>query len=104
MGAFNVVAFEWINPLTRENHSLRVQFKYGDTWQHEYKVGDTLKWGGNDVGDRRATRVVVDGCLESPGQSVVPTDFEVHIVDGRIAEVCPASGAYDFVAVGERLS
>ena len=26
----------------------RVQFKYGDTWQHDYMIGDRIKWGGND--------------------------------------------------------
>ena len=101
MGSFNVVTFEWTNPLTHERHTLRVQFKYGDTWQHEYEVGDMLKWDGNDLGVRSATHVVADGCLDGPEQSVVPTDFEVHVVNGRIAEVCSPSGTYDFIAVGE---
>jgi hypothetical protein len=28
----------------------RIQFKYGDTQQHDYSVGDRIKWGGNDIG------------------------------------------------------
>jgi len=52
---------------------VEIQFRYGDVWQHEYRVGDVLRWGGNDVG--------------APGQSMVR-------VEG-IAGPCPSCGAAD---------
>lgn len=99
MGAYNTVTFDWEDPATNEVRSLRAQFKYGDTWQDEYRVGDALRWGGNDIGDRFAKRVVVDAVLGEPVPSTdVPTDFEVHIVNGTIEKVVPASGKFDFAA------
>ena len=99
MGAYNTVTFNWNDPTTNEVRSLRAQFKYGDTWQDEYRVGDVLKWGGNDIGDRTAKRVVVDAVLDDSTPPVhVPTDFEVHILNGAIEKVVPASGQFDFVA------
>jgi hypothetical protein len=98
MGAFNTVVVPWKGPATSTKCELKVQFKYGDVWQHEYQVGDTLNWGGNDVGSREARRVVVDGVLEGePSIPGVPEDFEVHIVNNKIDKVIPATGAYDFV-------
>lgn len=98
MGAFNTVTAPWTDPATGNSHQLTVQFKYGDVWQHEYQIGDTLNWGGNDVGRREDRRVVVDGVLEGePSILGVPEDFEVHIVNNKIDRVIPATGAYDFV-------
>lgn len=36
-------------------------FKYGDSWQHHYVLGDKLNWGGNDVGEPGHKLVVVVG-------------------------------------------
>ena len=100
MGAFNTVVVPWQLRPSDQELELRVQFKYGDVWQHEYRIGDELRWGGNDVGLRGAKRVVVDGVVEHPHpRRGVPEDFEVHIVNNRIKEVRPASGAYNFVGL-----
>lgn len=40
---------------------LEIQFKFGDTWQHVYHVGDTLRWGGNDIGEPGHAHVLVEG-------------------------------------------
>jgi hypothetical protein len=98
MGAYNTVAFDWKDPATNEIRSLRAQFKYGDTWQDDYRVGDLLRWGGNDIGDRFARRVVVDAVLDDPAPTAdVPTEFELHVVNGTIEKVVPATGRFDFV-------
>jgi hypothetical protein len=102
MGAFNTVVVAWKNPATGQELELLVQFKYGDTWQHAYRLGDNVRWGGNDIGRRGAARVVVDGALEGkPPVAGIPEDFEVYIIDNRIEAVLPASGTYDFVREGE---
>jgi hypothetical protein len=102
MGAFNTVLIPWKNPTTGEAVNIKVQFKYGDTWQYEYGIGDELRWGGNDIGRQDAKRVVVDGSRESdPPLPGVPDDFEVHILNGRIEKVIPSTGNFDFVRAKE---
>lgn len=112
MGLFNTVHVAFRHPLTGETLDITVQFKYGETRQHDYNVGDLLKWGeignrrSNDIGERNAKRVVVDGCLDRFAPSFVPIpelpeDFEVHIVNGRIASVVPATGRYNFLSANE---
>jgi len=46
MSAFNILIIHSHCPFCHNPIDLRLQFKYGDTWQHEYIVGDSLKWGG----------------------------------------------------------
>lgn len=67
---------------------MEIQFKYGDVWQHIYRVGDELSWGGNDIGERSAGTVVAYGV---PYEDVagLPEYFEVHIVGNRIGKVIP---------------
>ncbi len=102
MSAFNTVSYKLTNPETGESMNVKLQFKYGDTWQHDYKIGDVLKWGGNHIGHKNAKRVVVDACLDGP--SPFPSaaeDYEVHVVNGRIARVVPSTGRFDFVTAKE---
>lgn len=99
MGAFNTVFLEWNCPSCHSVVELRVQFKYGDTWQHEYRVGERVEWGGNDVGRPGRRRVVVDGVGEAcPRCGHADCDFYVLIEQDVISSVVPASGTYDFVA------
>ncbi len=68
----------------------RVQFKYGDTWQHDYMIGDRIKWGGNDVG--QPARLVT--ALGYPEDCPVCGNdlggvFDVVIRDGIIKDVVP---------------
>ncbi len=103
MGAFNIVTVTMPCPGCQTPVMVRVQFKYADTWQHEYKLGDLLKWGGNDVGQPGRSRVVVDGVAEK-----CPTcgydeewSFYVLIENDVIKAVESASGRYDFASVRE---
>ncbi len=101
MSAFNIVNVSWINDKTGRKEELRIQFKFGDTWQYEYHVGDKIRWGGNDIGPKDAKYVVVDGVLEDESSEGIPEDFEVYIRDGAIEKVVPASGGFDFVSSPE---
>ena len=98
MSAFNTVIVPWTDPTSGQVTNLRVQFKFGDTWQHEYHVGDRIQWGGNDIGPRTAKYVVADGALEGKPPEGVGEDFEVHIRNSIIEKVVPATGQFDFVA------
>lgn len=98
MGAFNVLQVRARCPSCGEEVELRLQFKYGDTWQLEYEVGDQLRWGGNDIGTPGATRVVLDAPAEPCPNCGFQGDFEIFVESGRIAEFQPASHQYDFAA------
>lgn len=54
MSAYNTVtmAAEELCPRCGSLVRRRIQFKYGDTRQHDYAIGDRIRWGGNDVGHR----------------------------------------------------
>jgi hypothetical protein len=68
----------------------RVQFKYGDTWDYDYQVGDRISWGGNDKG-RPAHRVQVLGFPEEcPVCGYDPAGvYDVFIEDDVIVDVVP---------------
>ncbi len=103
MSAFNTVSTSAPCPQCGRTINVRVQFKYGDTWQHAYKLHDKLAWGGNDVGLPGKRHVVVDGVAETPCPLCGYDDewnFYVHIKDDEIDQVEPGTGEYDFVAAG----
>ena len=60
MGAFNTVGSELICPICGRVSFMEVQFKYGNTWQYEYRLGERLRWGGNDIGEPGVKRVWVE--------------------------------------------
>jgi hypothetical protein len=65
IGAFNTLVLPEPEQCPRCGSLIRrrVQFKYGDTWQYDYVMGDRIRWGGNDIGER-APRVKVLAYLE----------------------------------------
>ena len=64
MGAFNEVTGEAVCPACGTSVSVCAQFKYGDKWQFEYSIGDTLRWGELEpkwaVRAARSVRCAVD--------------------------------------------
>ena len=96
MGAYNVLYAEVLCPHCGEAVELKIQFKYGDTWQHEYRIGDRLKWGGNDHGVPGAKKVVLDGTSEECPKCGCEGDFCILVEEDKIASATPGSGDYDF--------
>lgn len=99
MGAFNVVIANAQCPGCRQIVAARVQFKYGDTCQHEYGVGEALRWGGNQIGAPGYARVVLDAEAEGCPTCGYDGDWSllVYVASDRIVAVEPASGQFDFV-------
>ena len=103
MGAFNTVRAAATCPRCQALIEIKVQFKYGDTWQHEYGLGDSLRWGGNDIGVPGKRSVVVDGVAEPPCPKCGfdgEWEFYVFVEGDRISRVLQADGTYDFVRAG----
>ncbi len=88
MGAFNIVRTRARCASCGRDSDQEIQFKYGDTWQHEYRLGDELKWEGNDRGIRDAKRVWIEGIGECPLCRAFP-EFHVVLVDNRLDSVLP---------------
>lgn len=97
MGLFNTVLIPWQDPATGQETTLTIQFKYAEKRQHEYRIGDALKWGGDryDVGKQASKRVVVYGILETDPEPGVPEDYDIYVEEGVITSVVPASPPYD---------
>jgi hypothetical protein len=101
MAAYNEVvrAGEEVCPRCGSKIHRVVQFKYGDTWQHHYAVGDRLDWGGNDVGEPGHKLVVVVGY---PGECPIcghepDITYDVTIREDVIDGIRPSDGTYDYV-------
>lgn len=102
MSAFNTVHANVKCPSCGQQVEIMAQFKYGDTWQYEYSIGDLIRWGGNQIGAPGARRAVVDAVVERcPSCNMDSWDLYVEIDDGRIASVTTADGSYDFVRAGK---
>ena len=106
MGAFNTITAPVACPNCGVVSEFEVQFKYGDVWQHHYRVGDPLRWGGNDVGQPGFQEVVVEGIggpCPACGEKFL--DFDVVMIADHTAEIRPtptprpATGAEGFVVV-----
>lgn len=46
MGSFNILITEIKCPGCGKKTEAHIQFKYANTWQHSYKIGDTIQWSG----------------------------------------------------------
>jgi hypothetical protein len=73
-------------------HEFEVQFKFAHTWQNRYRIGEALRWGGNDIGEPGHKEVLVEGIGgPCPSCGTEFLDFDVVILDNRVAEVRPTT-------------
>src|SRR5262249_30183452 len=64
MGAFNTIKAESACPFCGKTQVWTIQFKYGNCWQFEYKIGDKLRWGGNKKGRKVNGNIRTEGIAE----------------------------------------
>ena len=83
MAAYNTITVTRLAPCTHcaDEGPIRLQFAYGDTWQHNYALGDSIRWGGNDYGQRNEHAEILaypERCLvcafDTPGEYVLTVD------------------------------
>lgn len=88
MSAYNRLRVQARCPNCGKTSEQVIQFKFGDTWLHEYSLGDSLRWGGNDIGRPGLGRVSVSGSGEEcPVCHNRGEDFSVVIERDVIASV-----------------
>lgn len=102
MSSFNILIAEITCPSCRKNCEVKIQFKYGNTWQLIYKLGDLITWGGNDIGNPNYDRIKVYGIIESPTcpfcmKSVIPEEYDILVIKNKITRISPLSEIRDYL-------
>lgn len=89
MGAFNTISVTAECPFCKHSQDWTVQFKYGDCWQYSYRIGDKLRWGGNDKGENVGGKVRTDGISSEPCEicKTVGVEATVYFIDNVIEKV-----------------
>jgi len=89
MGAFNTVKAEGDCPFCGYHAEWTVQFKYGNCWQFEYRIGQKIHWGGNKKGRNVGGSVRTDGIVEEayPNCGREYIDAAVYFLDNVITRV-----------------
>jgi predicted RNA-binding Zn-ribbon protein involved in translation (DUF1610 family) len=64
VGAYNRLLCPWHCPRCGHDLERAYQFKWGDTWQHDYRLGERVRWGGNDQGTPGVASAKVDAFPE----------------------------------------
>jgi len=99
MSAYNVLIATITCPNCYQQNEGKFQFRFGDTWQHCYKLGDIIKWGGYDIGKPNLPAVKAYGILESDyctncGYNL-ETEYDLLIQDDRIKGITVAQNIQD---------
>jgi hypothetical protein len=90
LSAFNILVATTECPNCRTQQEFEIQFKYGNTWQLRYTLGEFLTWGGNDIGSRAARRVLVEGVGgPCPNCHALYLEFDLVVERNRISDVRP---------------
>lgn len=107
MSAFNILQTKACCSSCFNESSARIQFKFGDTWQLEYMIGDKIKWGGNDNGRPGFIRVKVYGIIESTkcpvcNKHCLPEEYDILIEHDVIMGALPISNPTDYTLGNEK--
>src|SRR5688500_1588148 len=102
MGLYNVLCTDIVCPNCGRNNQARIQFKFGCTWLLEYKIGDTITWGGVEVGNPSLGKVKVYGIIENATCafcliSSMPEDYDIYISYNLIEGLAPREGELDYL-------
>lgn len=106
MGFFNTLITETTCPNCGAKSEIRIQYKYGNTRQLHYSMGDGITWGGNDIGNPALTKVKTYGIAESItctfcNEESIPEEYDVFIIDNTITKITPMESIDDYLASDE---
>jgi hypothetical protein len=74
----------------------------GDTWQLQYYIGDTVTWGGNDIGSADLKNVKVHGIIEATicpfcSKGNIAEEYDIFIKKNVIMAVAPIESIKDYL-------
>lgn len=96
MSAYNTLIVNSTCNNCNEETQLRIQFRFGDTWDYEYRINDEIKWGGNDVGRKEVRKVVLDGVSEPCKRCIMAVNYLIFIEKNTIKSFEVNVGQFDF--------
>ncbi|MCW3467936.1 hypothetical protein [Chitinophaga nivalis] len=102
MGSFNTLIAEILCPDCGKKHDANIQFKFGDTWQFRYQIGETIKWGGNDIGSANLMEVKVYGIIESMicphcNKENIAEEYDILVKEDILVKVSPIESIQDYL-------
>ena len=84
-----------------QEYEAEIQFKFGDVWQHEYKIGDQILWGGNDIGFPNLKQVKVYGVLSKAKcqtcSNETTDEFDIFIESDVINNISPILNGKEYL-------
>ena len=103
MGAYNEVRVHLSCPRCKKEVETIAQFKYGSVIHDQYGLGDSLRWGANDIGRPGRRLVVVDGEGTQCPNCGYNGDWPVNVMIEHdvVRSASTAKGEYDFVSAGD---
>jgi hypothetical protein len=75
---------------------LKIQFRYGEIWDHIYSLEDEIRWGYENAGEQGKKLVVLDGEAEPCDSCDETVDYLVFVENDVIKTVKVNSGEYSF--------
>ena len=96
MGHYNTLFVESICTSCYSKTTLKIQFMYGEIWDHIYRLGDELLWGLNNVGEQGEKHVVIDGEAEECDSCGETVDYLIFVEDDVIKSIRQNDGEYHF--------
>ncbi|SDF54753.1 hypothetical protein [Chitinophaga filiformis] len=102
MSSFNVLITEVACPDCEKRHEARIQFKFGNTWQLQYKIGDKVTWGGNDIGIPNLNEVNAYGIIESTkcpycNKQDIVEEYDILIKNDVIMGISPMASMENYL-------
>lgn len=102
MSAYNVLITDVHCPDCGKISSGSIQFKYGNTSQLSYHVGDKISWGGNDIGKPEYKKVKAYGILQSEvcpfcHNCNINEEYDIFIEDNIIKSVKPMEDSESYL-------
>ncbi len=102
MSAFNILRAECLCSSCQKKYSAILQFKYGECWQHEYLIGQKIKWGANNIGIPNVQKAKVFGILENDicnacGEANNDNEFDILVQNDTIEKIEPLTNYEDYI-------
>ena len=97
MGLYNTLIVESVCSRCYSRTMLKIQFRYGEIWDHTYYLEDEIRWGSNDLGTPGRKSVVLDGEAEPCDSCDEAVDYLIFVEHDIIKAVKPNEGEYSFL-------
>lgn len=96
MGAYNSLSLSMKCTVCNQKVDMTIQFKYGEVWQHNFKIGDTIIWGRRNSGIKGCRKVVLDGISEACPNCGRENDVLIMLENDVLTKVMPNNNEFDF--------